>query len=555
MNSTLPHETDNYGNKFVQSLDLNSSHLRGDRGGTDPSFPRSNRFGDDASVVSSRPTSHAGGDLMASEALKLMNESVIRIYSYNKLAELLTIIESELGWASLRHREVVNQAWTKDDLKNLHPDLGGAAHLTKFILATDKRMSWVASEILYYGVFVGPISDSLEYFIKVAHSVFQKNNFNTFFQIISSLGLPCIKQLKTGWSNCSRSKINMYAEMVKVCSPQRNYAAYRKCFDAASGAPRIPCLQIFLKDIKMVDSLHPSLSDDGLIDIYKILHMYKLISATIPAKMVTDMRIDHLAVDHTKFLPSYAYVITILSDKLKNGRSSGTIDKSSSYGSIIGSLVDKTKLEKTTSLRIGSKQYEGKEATGRDSPFIANAVSQNNDGDNSCRIGDFESRPFDIDSPPGLGSYSKLDIREALVDPSFSNIGPSLLVIPSFEDACGACRDSLFEPIRNSVNILAACNPADNTKFVWDQGSRSITLRNNLCDPEEADPTSPRMDHISISGKSSEILASIFSPQTKSSFSINVPLSKAGIGRESEKKITLIATDMELIKLLSKIQR
>lgn len=73
------------------------------------------------------------------------------MFPYDKLAELLTIMESEVGWASIRHREVINQLWTKEDLKGLHPDLGGALHLTKFIMATDKRMSWVASEIIYYG--------------------------------------------------------------------------------------------------------------------------------------------------------------------------------------------------------------------------------------------------------------------------------------------------------------------------------------------------------------------------------------------------------------------
>jgi hypothetical protein len=97
-------------------------------------------------------------------------------------------VESELGWASVRHRELVNQAWTKESLKRIHPDMGGTMHLTKFILAADKRMSWAAGEIIYYGVFVGPISDALEYFIKVAHSAYLRNNFNSFFQIISSLG-------------------------------------------------------------------------------------------------------------------------------------------------------------------------------------------------------------------------------------------------------------------------------------------------------------------------------------------------------------------------------
>ena len=132
------------------------------------------------------------------------------MYSYSKLAELLAIIESEIGWASLRHREFINELWMKEDMKSLHPDLGGASHLSKYILATDKRMSWVASEIIYFGgkeslyfvlilfrkwfhsiymlVFVGPISTALEYFMKVAQLSYLRNNFNSFFQIVTALG-------------------------------------------------------------------------------------------------------------------------------------------------------------------------------------------------------------------------------------------------------------------------------------------------------------------------------------------------------------------------------
>lgn len=60
--------------------------------------------------------------------------------------------------------------------------------MTRLIYGSNKRMSWIASEIIYYGVFVGPISEALEYFIKVASAVATKNNFNTLFQIISALG-------------------------------------------------------------------------------------------------------------------------------------------------------------------------------------------------------------------------------------------------------------------------------------------------------------------------------------------------------------------------------
>jgi hypothetical protein len=94
----------------------------------------------------------------------------------------------ELGWASIRHRELIGLLWTKDDYKGIHPDIGGAAHVTRLIYNTNKRISWIASEIIYYGVYLGPLSDAIEYFIKVGEILLSKNNFGTLFQIINALG-------------------------------------------------------------------------------------------------------------------------------------------------------------------------------------------------------------------------------------------------------------------------------------------------------------------------------------------------------------------------------
>ena len=106
--------------------------------------------------------------------------------------------------------------------------------MTRLIFNTNKRISWIASEIIYYGVYVGPLSDAIEYFIKVGEILLSKNNFGTLFQIINALGkcqsaikiltlipfahlgLPCIIHMKTSWENVSRSKMTTYNELRKV---------------------------------------------------------------------------------------------------------------------------------------------------------------------------------------------------------------------------------------------------------------------------------------------------------------------------------------------------
>lgn len=116
----------------------------------------------------------------------------------------------------MRRRELLNLAWTKEDLKDVHPDLGGAAHLNRLIIVTNKRIIWVASEIIYYSVFCGPVSDALEYFILVASTAMKQKNFNLVFVIMSAIGLPCIMQLKLGWQNLSKSKYAIYSRLKQV---------------------------------------------------------------------------------------------------------------------------------------------------------------------------------------------------------------------------------------------------------------------------------------------------------------------------------------------------
>lgn len=115
--------------------------------------------------------------------------------SPSTLAEMLTIIEFEDQLRSLRAREFIDQRWTKREHKTCHPDLGGAAHLCRALYCNQQRVVWVVHEILNYGTWVGPMSEAIEFFLRVARSLLERHNFATFFQVVRALGewrlCPC----------------------------------------------------------------------------------------------------------------------------------------------------------------------------------------------------------------------------------------------------------------------------------------------------------------------------------------------------------------------------
>jgi hypothetical protein len=150
--------------------------------------------------------------------------------THYELAVMLTILEYEDAVLSIRPREFINSTWCKRDLKTVHPDLGGAATLSRYVYNTDKRVAWIAREIINYGLkssgvshvgfngmpnanaFDSPsahvsttnkrhsgmsstpanhrrsTSECIEYFLQVAYFALSLNNFNTVFQIVAALG-------------------------------------------------------------------------------------------------------------------------------------------------------------------------------------------------------------------------------------------------------------------------------------------------------------------------------------------------------------------------------
>jgi hypothetical protein len=398
--------------------------------------------------------------------------------------------------------------------------------------------------------------------------------------------------------------------MVKLCSPNKNYAAYRKCYDAAMGLPRIPCLQIFLKDVKMVDSLHPSLNEEGLIDVYKILYMWKVLTSAIPyyshslssnhhhqqqqqqehgVRVAQSPSIGHRPV---------GYAVSVRCEA-REGRCDG-LKQSSSYGSLMSSIAEArnnlntittvieqidTDREKENNRSISRHEHEyhhqqqqqprqQSASVSRPSPFEAL--------DKTCNVIIDEA----TDDAETAATAATADVTATTATTTAATAAPShsLAVLPSFEDACGALRESLFEPIRNSASTLLASQEQAGHSFSykWDMGSGSIAAydeEDELTDPgtmsecgsvdrhsplhtavaarslrKSSNAISMSMSGMSISGRGSEILASIFGPAGKAT-DASTSLLHPTDNISSEKLFTLNSTDSELVDLLWKIRK
>lgn len=104
------------------------------------------------------------------------------------LARELTMEEFEL-YCSVEPRELVAQAWQKDNKMEIAPNL------TRLIERFNKIGYWVATEILTKHDLKMRVK-YIKKFIKIAYKCYECNNFNGVMQILSGLNNSSVKRLK-----------------------------------------------------------------------------------------------------------------------------------------------------------------------------------------------------------------------------------------------------------------------------------------------------------------------------------------------------------------------
>ncbi|KAJ3436300.1 guanine nucleotide exchange factor [Anaeramoeba flamelloides] len=113
------------------------------------------------------------------------------------------------------------------------------AALTQF----EKVRSWVIQSIVE-----SPIekrSESLENFLKLASTLSQYKNYQSFFSVVSALQSPIILQMGGSWKNVSIELKRGMDQLTTITSRKNCYRVYRKIM-GSSKKPLIPFLDFFL---------------------------------------------------------------------------------------------------------------------------------------------------------------------------------------------------------------------------------------------------------------------------------------------------------------------
>ena len=184
----------------------------------------------------------------------LHRKLVMDVFTPIELADALTALDWELWMASIYPSELLGLTWTKRTLKTVHPISGGAAHIQRLIQATNQTVVWVATEILHASMEYARGVECISFFVATARQAFKLNNFNAMFVLISALGLPAIRNLKTCWAYIRPSVRKLLEALRSMCSPSSNYTLYRKAISEIKGEPIIPVFQVALRDLTFVEN-------------------------------------------------------------------------------------------------------------------------------------------------------------------------------------------------------------------------------------------------------------------------------------------------------------
>lgn len=119
---------------------------------------------------------------------------------------------------------------------------------------------------------VFPVS-LLKKFIKIAHRLYQLNNFHALAAIVVGLNSGHVQTLKNVWKDLSAEWRKLYEKYDALMSPIRNFAAYRaQLMEIGPGVPCYPYLAVITRDLLHINEGNPNLlfERNGHINYEKI---------------------------------------------------------------------------------------------------------------------------------------------------------------------------------------------------------------------------------------------------------------------------------------------
>jgi hypothetical protein len=179
-------------------------------------------------------------------------------YEPREVAGQMTLIEANM-FRAIRPEEFYKKGWQD-------PDQAPVLHL--LISRSNSISSWVASNILCQSSAAAR-SRALARFVLIAQVLEEMGNFNSLVNVLGGLKLWAITRLQ-GVITLHKTYRTLLAGLEFKMSPAGNYRMYRALLPLRQGAPFIPYLGLYLKDLTFIEDGNPDLLADGRINQGKI---------------------------------------------------------------------------------------------------------------------------------------------------------------------------------------------------------------------------------------------------------------------------------------------
>jgi len=186
----------------------------------------------------------------------------------DELARQLTLIEFD-NYKAIEPIELLNQAWNKAHLKHRSPNI------LRMIARFNSISFWVARAVVGEERFRQRVRVMTKV-IRIAQSLYAKNNFNGLLAVMAGLNNSAVHRLKFTFEELDKKDAKSVSEFGELLSSTKGYKNYRQRVHNIN-PPLLPYLGVYLTDLTFLEDGNPDIID-GLINFKKREMIFNVIS-------------------------------------------------------------------------------------------------------------------------------------------------------------------------------------------------------------------------------------------------------------------------------------
>lgn len=203
------------------------------------------------------------------ETVALGVEHQIDLYSLSSIdvAKQLTILEFEM-FQEIDPARVISSTDRKETVA-----------IQKMIERFNITSHWVATAIVIEPEKKKRVT-VIKFFLEVAESCLECNNFNTALAITAGLTISPISRLSKTWEAIPKKSQESFQKLSSLMDGHHNFANYREILNS-SQLPCLPYFGIFLRDLTFIDDSFDNRLENGFANFYKMKRMSSVVQSII----------------------------------------------------------------------------------------------------------------------------------------------------------------------------------------------------------------------------------------------------------------------------------